>query len=183
MTHAYEEIAPRLRGLRDAMDMSVAELAELVNTDPELVEKYESGTVEIPVSYLFEVAQASKIDLTVLISGGEAHLRTSSVVRKDAGLTVDRRKDYDYKSLAYKFTGRKMEPFTVTVPPKEKEELTFSKHSGQEFIYMLEGTLEATVGERVLVLEAGDSLYFDPQAEHALRGLNGKPATFLDVII
>ena len=180
---AYKEVAPRLRGLRDAMDMTVEELAEQVGASPEDVRNYESGEHEIPVSFLFNVAQAFQIDLTVLMSGKEAHLHTASLVKSGKGMSVERRKDYDYKSLAYRFVGRRMEPFIVTVPSKEKEELKFNEHPGQEFIYVIKGTLEITLDSTVYVMEPGDSLYFTSRTPHALRGLGGRPAEFLDVII
>ena len=180
---AYKDIAPRLRGLRDAMDMTVEEMAAQLDVPSADVRKYESGENEIPVSYLFTVAQVFQVDLTVLISGKEAHLHTASLVRAGKGMSVERRKDYDYKSLAYRFVGRKMEPFIVLVPPKEKDALTLNEHPGQEFIYMLEGRLEITLGSTVYVMEAGDSLYFTSRTPHALRGLDGRPARFLDVII
>ncbi|GAB6113481.1 helix-turn-helix domain-containing protein [Desulfomicrobium salsuginis] len=180
---AYKDIAPRLRGLRDAMDMTVEEVAAQVGASADDVRNYESGGHEIPVSYLFNVAQAFQVDLTVLMSGKEAHLHTASLVRKGKGMSVERRKDYDYKSLAYRFVGRKMEPFIVTVPPKEKSELKFNEHPGQEFIYVLAGKLEITLADAVHVMEPGDSLYFTSRTPHALRGLDGRPAEFLDVII
>lgn len=180
---AYKEIAPRLRGLRDALDMGVKEMASKLSVTPEDILRYESGEHEIPVSYLFNVAQVYQVDLTVLISGKEAHLHTASLVRHGKGMSVERRKDYDYKSLAYRFIGRKMEPFIVKVPPKDKEALTFNEHPGQEFIYMLKGKLEITLGSTVYTMEPGDSLYFTSRTPHALRGLDGQPAEFLDVII
>lgn len=183
MQDAYKEIAPRLRGLRDALDLSAAELAEKVGVSEEMVRKYESGTEEIPVSYLMNVGQACGVDLPVLISGQEAHLTEFSLVRKGQGLSVDRRKTYDYRNLAYQFHGSRMEPFLVTVPPKTEDELSWSEHPGQEFIYLLEGELEIRLSDKVLVLNPGDSLYFASRARHALRGLNGKQAVFLDVII
>jgi quercetin dioxygenase-like cupin family protein len=179
----YEEIAPRLRGLRDACGFSVEDMAGRTGASAEEVSKFESGTSEIPVSYLFKAAQACGVDTTVLISGGDAHLKAYTLIRKGEGLAVDRRKDYTYKSLAYRFTGRKMEPFIVTVPPKPEEGLTFSHHPGQEFIHMLEGRLEIRIGKTSVTLQAGDSLYFDSNFPHALRGLDDKPAVFLDVII
>ena len=180
---AYKDIAPRLRGLRDAMDMTVEDLAAQVGASPEDVRSYESGEHEIPVSFLFNVAQAFQVDLTVLMSGKEAHLHTASLVKNGKGMSVERRKDYDYKSLAYRFVGRRMEPFVVTVPPKEKDQLKFNEHPGQEFIYLLKGKLEITLGDVVHVMEPGDSLYFTSRTPHALRGLDGQPAEFLDVII
>jgi transcriptional regulator with XRE-family HTH domain len=180
---AFKDIAPRLRGLRDAMDMTVEDMATRLGSSPAEILAYESGEHEIPVSYLFNVAQTFQVDLTVLISGKEAHLHTASLVKKGKGMSVDRRKDYDYKSLAYRFVGRKMEPFIVSVPAKGKDALTFNEHPGQEFIYMLKGRLEITLGATVHVMEPGDSLYFTSRTPHALRGLDGQPAEFLDVII
>ncbi|HKK34409.1 MAG TPA: XRE family transcriptional regulator [Desulfomicrobiaceae bacterium] len=182
-TPAYKEIAPRLKGLRDAMDLTIEEMADQVRMPPEDVQRYESGEGEIPVSYLFTVAQTFQVDLTVLLSGDEAHLHGSSLVKSGKGMSVERRRDYDYKSLAYRFVGRKMEPFMVTVPPKSEEELTFTEHPGQEFIYMLNGRLEITIGATRHVMEPGDSLYFSSASPHALRALDGRNAEFLDVII
>ena len=76
-----------------------------------------------------------------------------------------------------------MEPFLVTVPAKKEGDLEFNAHSGQEFVYVVEGRLEITLGGNAVVLSPGDSLYFDSQTRHALRGLDGKPAKFVDVII
>ncbi|MGE4506746.1 MAG: helix-turn-helix domain-containing protein [Desulfovibrionaceae bacterium] len=182
MEQAYKEIAPRLKGLRDALDMTVEEMAAAVGCEPGLVTTYEAGETEIPVGYLLKVSQMSGVGLTVLVSGSEAHLTSHSVVRAGKGLSVNRRKDYDYRDLAYAFKGRKMEPFEIRVPAKEVEDMHFTRHAGQEFIYMLEGVLELRLDEHVVVLNPGDSLYFDSQTSHALRGIGGE-ARFIDVIL
>lgn len=178
----YKEIAPRLLGLRDAVGMTQAELAQGVGVTEAEVARYESGTVEIPVSYLADVARTCGVDLTALLSGGDAHLQSHTFVRKGEGLSVQRRKDYDYWNLAARFTNRRMEPFLVRVPPKEEKDLAFNYHRGQEFIYMLEGRLEIWLGDKKHVLEPGDSMYLSSRIPHALRGLDGKDAVFLDVI-
>lgn len=183
MEQAYKDIAPRLRGLRDALDLTVEELAARTGVDAALIRIYEAGATEIPVGFLMKVAHCCHVDLTVLISGIEPHLTGHSLVRKGEGLSVERRKDYDYKSLAYRFSGRKMEPFMITVPPKAPEAMTPVSHSGQEFIHVMQGRLELRLGEEILELEPGDSLYFDSQSPHALRGLDGSQAVFLDVIL
>ena len=69
------------------------------------------------------------------------------------------------------------------MPAKKPEEMTLVVHSGQEFIHVMEGRLELRLGEETLALEPGDSLYFDSQTPHALRGLDDKHAVFLDVIL
>ncbi len=182
-TPAYVEISKRLRGLREAMDFSHEGMAEKLDLSAEKVKQYESGLVEIPVSYLFGVARLCNVDLTVLIAGSEANLHNHALVKKGKGMSVERRKDYDYKSLAYGFSGRRMEPFLVTVPPREENSLVFNEHPGQEFIHVLKGKLEVTPGDKKLILEPGDNLYFTSRTPHALRGLDGQEAEFLDIII
>lgn len=179
---AYKEIAPRIRGLRESCDMSQATLAAKVGVKEETVALYEEGDTEIPVSFLKDVADACGVDLTVIISGTEAHLSDFTVVRKGQGLAVQRRADYDYHNLAYRFTGKNMEPFLVTVPPKDEHELVWNEHSGQEFIYMLDGKLEIWLDQKRYELFPGDSIYFDSTIPHALRGMDGEDARFLDVI-
>ncbi|MGE4424696.1 MAG: helix-turn-helix domain-containing protein [Pseudodesulfovibrio sp.] len=179
----YKEIAPRLVGVREGVGWTPKEMADLLGVSEEKVTAYESGTVEIPVGYLLDVSRLCRVDLTTLISGREPHLRSFSLVRKDEGFAVDRRKDYDYKSLGYKFAGREMEPFLITVPPKSGEDMTETSHRGQEFIYVLEGRLEVRLGGEPIIVEPGDSLYFNSETAHALRGLDGKSVRFLDVIL
>lgn len=179
----YKDIAPRLAGLRDDMGWTVAEMAEKLGRSTEEVEQFESGNVEVPVGYMLDVSRLCKVDLTTLISGREPHLKAYALVRKGEGFAVDRRKDYDYKSLGYKFAGRDMEPFFISVPPKEGSEMCETCHKGQEFIYMLEGRLELRINGEPLVMEPGDSIYFNSEAPHAMRGLDGREATFIDVIL
>lgn len=183
MDKAYKEIAPRLAGLRDALGESVEQFAARVGAAPATVQLYEAAETEIPVGYLMAVSKATGVELNTLIAGSESHLVSHSVVRAGKGLSVDRRKDYDYKNLAYRFKGRKMEPFEIRVPAKAESEISYTRHSGQEFIYMLEGRLEIRIGDKVEVLEPGDSLYFDSQTPHGMRGLDGKMARFIDVIL
>ena len=180
---AYKEIAPRLFGLRESLGLSHTELAEKIQASPDLVLLYEKGETEIPVSYLMDVAHICGVNLTELLSGDKAHLHSYTIVRSGEGQSISRRKDYGYKNLAARFSDRLMEPFLVRVPPKEREQVTLISHKGQEFSYMLEGRLELHLGEEIRILEAGDSVYFCSSIPHGLRGLDGKEAVFVSVII
>lgn len=176
------EVARRVKGLREAVDLSVEAVAEAAGTTPEAVAAFEAGERDIPVSFLFKLAKLAGADLTALLTGDEAKLRGYALVRKGEGYSVDRRKIYAYRSLAHRFHKPGMEPFIVTVPASQKE-LDFNAHAGEEFVYMLEGRMEAHLHKEVLVLNPGDSLYFKSTIPHALRALDGGDARFLDVIL
>ncbi len=72
----------------------------------------------------------------------------------------------------------------VTVEPKPDETpIHLSQHSGQEFNIVIKGRLLIHINGKDLILEKGDSLYFDPGLPHGMKALDGKPVKFLTVII
>ena len=96
---------------------------------------------------------------------------------------MDRRSDYKYQSLAFGFSNRKADPFIVTITPEETKEIHFNSHPGHEFNYMIEGCMKIVVDGKEMILEEGDSLYFDATKQHGMQALNDKPAKFLAIII
>ena len=106
------------------------------------------------------------------------------VTRKGQGLTVNRRKDYKYQSLASGFRGRKVDPYLVQVDPLPGEENhNKSSHEGQEFDIIVEGVLEITLDDKVIKLFPGDSIYFDSTAQHCMRAVGDEPCRFICVVI
>ena len=47
---------------------------------------------------------------------------------------------------------------------------------------VFEGTLELTIGKKVLTLNVGDSIYFDATQPHGMRALDGQKVRFLAII-
>ncbi len=64
------------------------------------------------------------------------------------------------RALAGKFIHKKAEPFIVTVEPRKEKPSVYS-HPGQEFNYVLSGTLKMHIYENDIVLYQGDSIFFD----------------------
>ncbi|HTY22545.1 MAG TPA: cupin domain-containing protein, partial [Desulfomonilaceae bacterium] len=58
----------------------------------------------------------------------------------------------------------------------------FYNHRGEEFLYVLSGSMEFRGADRIIKLGPGDSLYFDAGISHAVRGLRGKKVRALAVI-
>lgn len=184
MNEQIQQIAARIRELREIAGISAESLAKELQILPEMLSDFESGNADIPVGFLLKIAHRFNIELSALLRGDEPKLHVYSVVRKGKGLNVERRKQYQYESLASNFVQKKAEPFVVTVLPEKKmSPPEFSAHSGQEFNFVLEGTLLVAVGGHEIILNEGDSLYFDSGHPHAMKALNDKPARFLAVIV
>ena len=81
------------------------------------------------------------------------------------------------------FKQAKASPFIVTVEPKDDEAMHLNSHEGQEFNLMLKGQLLLNIGGKELVLNPGDSIYFDSTLPHGMKALNGEPARFFAIII
>lgn len=181
MHDKVKDIADRIKGLRLLAGFSEKKVAAELNIDEDSYIKYENGHDDIPVSLLYEIARIYSVDLTDILTGVSPKLHEASYVKKGEGLTVERLDQYEFESLAYKYANRKIEPLLVTLSPDKNPELVI--HHGQEFNYCLEGKMKVLAGNKEYILEAGDSLYFDPAKAHKMIALDGKPAKFLTVIL
>ncbi len=184
MNEQIRQIADRIRGLRDIARLSVETCAQDLGIPAETYRSYESGQADIPASFLYQVAHKFHVDLTSLLTGEEPRLHVYAVTRAGKGVTVERRRDYGYQSLAHNFINRRMEPFFITVPSRSAADpIPLNAHPGQEFNYLLEGDLRVVVGGHEIQLSPGDSIYFDAMNPHGLKAQGGAPAKLIAVIL
>lgn len=184
MSDKIKQIASRISELRRISGLSLEEVAKEFKVSAEAYRKYENGEGDIPVGLLYEVSRKFNVELTALLTGEEPHLHTYSVVKKDSAPASNRRIEYKYQDLAYNFAHKKAETFLVTVEPKSEENrANFYTHPGQEFNYILEGTLKVILDGHEIILSQGDSLFFNSGLKHAMFAQNHKPAKFLAVIL
>lgn len=183
MSEQIRQIAIRIKDLREISGLSVETLAKELGISSETYQEYESGNVDIPVSFLYELANKFNVELTAILTGEGPRLHTYSLVRKDKGISVDRRKQYKYQSLASNFVHKKAEPFLVTVEPdSNNNEIHLNSHPGQEFNYVLEGVLKVIINKHEVILNEGDSLFFDSSYDHGMQAMENKSAKFLAII-
>jgi transcriptional regulator with XRE-family HTH domain len=183
MTEQIKQIAERLKGYREIAGISAETLAKELGVNNNIYLSYESGQTDIPVGFLIKVAQRFNIELYVLLSGGDPKLHKYCVVRNGNGLKVNRRKQYGYESLAYNFINKKAEPFMVTVEPSADDApVEYNSHPGQEFNYVLKGTMMLCIEGHEIILNEGDSIYFDSGCKHAMKALNNAIVKFIAII-
>lgn len=182
MNYMGQDIALRLRGLREASGLTPDEVATRTGVTPEQYSAYEQNAADIPVGYLSRLAAFHRVDVANLLTGGEAHARMFCVTRKGCGPEVGRRAQYQYESLAAGFAGKTMEPYLVEVGPRDDETIALNTHAGQEFNHVLEGRLQVRIAGHDVVLEPGDSLFFDASKPHGMRALEGRRARFLAIM-
>ena len=177
------QIAQRVKELREISDLTVAEVASKVELSPEEYEAYESGRVDMSISLLIKLSELYGVDTTTLLTGQAPRLSVCALTRRNMGTTVKRAKHYIYKNLAYNFNHRKMEPLLVTVEPGTNADMETNSHEGHEFDYVLQGALRLKVGDQDMILNEGDSAYYDSIHPHAMQAIGDEACRFLAIVI
>ena len=174
MDEQLKQIGERLRGLRDVLDIPVSEMAETIGISSEKYEMIEKGEADM------KIAKKYGISTEELIFAETPHMKSYFVVRDGQGVSIERTKAYKYQSLVSGFVGHKADVFIVTVEPKPEAHVVYkNSHAGQEFNLVLEGKMELYIGGKTIVLEEGDSIYFDSTKPHGMLAVGNKPVKFL----
>lgn len=177
-------IAQRVREMREIAGFSVAEIAKRTGVSEAEYISLESGETDIPIGFLTQAAQVYGIEATELMTGESPKLHVYCLVRHDKGIPVQRKPEYQYQSLAHNFQHKKVEPFQVTVEPNDPGvPISLNSHPGQEFDFVLSGVLKLSIDGKELVLNAGDSIYFDSSLPHGMKALGDEAARFIAVVI
>ena len=183
MNEYNKDIGNRIRELRELSDITIKEIAEELNIEKEIYIQYENGDIDIPASFIYELANIFKVDLGLLLTGEESKMTIFDVTRANKGVSVDRSKEYTHENLCSNFIHKKAETFLVTVDPEKNPTPSLNSHPGQEFNYVLEGSLKIYIHNNEIILNEGDCIFFDSTHRHAMVALNDKPAKFLAMIM
>lgn len=184
MNDDIKDIAMRIKDLRDIYNISLETLAKELRIDQDIYQQYENGESDIPIGVLKKIAEKFNVEFITLITGRVPHLNRYSVVKKGKGVSVERRKEYDYQDIAYGFTNKKAEIFLVTVKDRTNDtHLEPNSHDGHEFNYVLEGSLKVHIDDKEILLEEGDSIYFDSKCKHYMTSVDGKTTKIIAVVL
>jgi transcriptional regulator with XRE-family HTH domain len=179
-------VGERIRKLREIKGLSLGDVSQRTGISDEMLKSIEADAVAPPLGTLTKLARALEMKMGYLLTGGES--RPFVITRKDERQPVSRhateqqsKYGYSYLSLSPGMRDRNMEPFLVTLSPTA-EEMPGSVHEGEEFLFVLEGEMEVTVGEHREILYPGDSIYYQSSIPHLVKCYQDKPTRILAVL-
>jgi transcriptional regulator with XRE-family HTH domain len=175
------EIAFRIAELREACGFTRDGLADDLGIDRAVYAGYEENGQDIPISVLFRIAHKFGVDLTEILTGTAAKLDTYHIIKAGNGRSVKRYEGYKYQDLAFRYSHKIMQPLLVTLDPSDQPADLVS-HGGQEFNMVIEGTMIFTFDGKDMILNKGDSVYFNPVHPHGQRCGGTEKTVFLTVI-
>lgn len=181
-------IGTKVKTMREENYLTRHELSKRCGLDEELILKIEEQT-EIPsLAPLIRIARAFGVRMSTFLDTQEEH---GPVVCRDCeshhalsftNSTCASRKHLLYQSLSNNKTGRHMEPFMIEIAPKSDVDFVLSSHEGEEFMLVLDGSIEITYGDDTYTLDKGDSIYYDAIVPHMVHSTNDEEARVLAVV-
>lgn len=177
----FKELGERLRGLREACDVPVEDLAADLGVEPDILRQWEADGSDIPISAVYHISHKFGVDMAEVLTGTSAKLDTYHVVRRGEGKVVDRHPAYHFEDMAWRYRDKIMQPLIVILDPSD-EPAELVSHKGQEFNFVVEGSVAVTVGDKEWILNEWDSIYFNPEIPHAQRCHGDKTAKFITII-
>ncbi len=184
MAEHVHDVGLRLQELRETEGITAEQMAQHIEMPLDEYLKYESGAWQTPVSVLYAVGRYFGVSMNEILTGDRAHLQIFSHLKHQKQTRVEDVAHYSYVALAQHFKSPKIEPLLVEIKAaNEGEEIQHNLHDGEEFQYCLSGRYELTINEHKLIIEEGDSIYFDSGHSHCMRALDGQPARLLVIVV
>ena len=180
------EVALRIKEMREIMGFTAAEMAEKTEVSEEQYLQYESGTVDLPFTFIHKCALAYGVGMADLLEGRSAKLSTYTVTRKGHGVNTAKEDGIDIQNMAPWFVNKLAEPYYVTYQYNEElqdKPIHTTKHSGQEFDFVVSGRLKFQIGDNVEYLSEGDSIFYNSSLPHGMIAVDGRDCVFIAIVV
>ncbi|NLL63581.1 MAG: AMP-binding protein [Ruminococcaceae bacterium] len=180
------EVVERIREMRNILGFTVTEMAEKTELSEEKYLEYESGSVDLPFTFVHKCALAFNIGIADLLEGQSARLSTYTVTRRNGGLVTAKEDGITIQNLAPMFKDKLADPYFCVYEYDESlqdKPIKLVEHAGHEFNFVIKGSLQVQVGENVETLHAGDSIYFKSSIPHGELAVGGAPCKFISIIL
>jgi len=177
------EIGQRIKRLRIERGLSLVDVAGATGFTKGYLSKVENSKKAPPVSTLLRLAKALGVHISAIFSEEETKT-TITLVKKGERTTMARNGTafgYSYEPLAHQFPQRHMDPYILTLPVKPRKNAVF-QHKGEEILMVLDGAMRFTYGDKEILVEEGDCIYFDSNTPHYGLADGSKPAKCFMVI-
>jgi transcriptional regulator with XRE-family HTH domain len=160
------DIGSRINLIRRRNGLRLQDVADRCGFTKSLLSKIETGAAKPPVATLMSIAKALRVPLSALLEDHSAERTIFVPAAKNLPEAMERTdKGYLFSLVAGERVDKAMQPFLFRAKRGEIKP-TPLRHDGEEFVYVLEGTLKLRVGAVEYALSRGDGLYFDADEEH-----------------
>jgi len=179
------KLGENLKSLRQRQGWTLQEVSRQTGVAVSTLSKVENDQMSLTYDKLLQISEGLGLSLAELLAADEpevAGLARRSVNRKEEGLRQTT-PNYDYLYLSTDITRKRMVPVLTRIRARTLDDFgPLLKHSGEEFIFVVEGAIEVhTEHYQPIRLETGESTYIDSDMGHAYITVSKKDALVLGV--
>lgn len=170
-------LGKRLKEIRTMKGISPEFLANETGFSADYISRVEKGEIVPPVATILRLSKALEIDGGILLKE-EKH----EADRKKTEDFLKRTEDYSYQTLTPEAVHKHLKAFKVYIDPIADHKGVGYQHLGEEFIYVLKGKIEVTVGDNKTILSPENSIHFNSSIVHKLRNVSPEKAELIVVL-
>ena len=177
-------VGARLASFRKLNALSLQQVATRAGITKSYLSKLERGLSSPTIATMLKLAGALDIRSEQLIEdiGEDNQVVLVKAEDRVPFCPSTGREGYTYEAIATRRIDKAMMPFIMCPPPTIDDKKDLVSHSGEELIYLISGEMEVIFADRVVKMNAGDSLYFNGSIPHRSRSTGPNPATALVVV-
>lgn len=175
-------IARRIRRLRTAQGKTLQQISDITGLSKGLLSKIENCIVSPPIATLAKLATALGVPIGEFFETDDLEAGTFHFPKSKRKRVRGPRSElnYEYELLVGGRKRRDMQPMIISIDGR-KSKFVLQEHPGEQFIFMLEGSMEYVVGDTTCSVEPGDCLYFDARMPHGPKLQKTQKASYLVV--
>ncbi|TSB47037.1 helix-turn-helix domain-containing protein [Alkalicoccobacillus porphyridii] len=164
-----KQLGSRIRLIRKQQNRTLEEIASACGFTKSLLSKIENGVTTPPISTLMKIAESLGVTVSDLLeeSKVDGTVYTPSETYKNNDSWIKTEKGYSFYAFAASRQDKIMQPYYFVAKKGEIKSHVLS-HSGEEFLYVLEGEMKYRVANTEYTLTPGDTIYFTSLEEHTL---------------
>lgn len=167
-TEIEQVVRTRLRSLRRTLGLSLDEVATRTNLSPSTISRVETGKRTISLDILLPLAKALQVGLDALL---DVRSDDDVVIRPTASRSGERT------------TWMLSRPTDSTIAAKMRIQPTRSPrkqqvHPGHDWFFVTAGRVRLLLGEREIIVEAGEAAQFGTMTPHAFAAID-EPAELI----
>lgn len=162
-----------LKNLRVRHGWTLKEMSERTEIPLSTLSKVEHDRLTLTYDKLLHLSQRLNMRLSELFAEPEDNTEPAVTARRSIGRTEDavrvETRNYDYYYLCPELRKKRMIPVLTRIRARSVEDFgELVQHSGEEFIYVLEGCIVVhTEFYDPITLQKGESIYIDSNMGHA----------------
>ena len=169
--NAEETLGQKIRKRRRAIDMTLQQVSERVGLSIGFLSQIERGMSSPSLASLCNIAEALGASVDAFVKPPLQQGAVSRQGERQSFSLGDTRRTYEL--LGREFPGAKLHPSLIRRPPGHVSEIMHNQ--GEDFVYVLEGSMLLEVDGERHILNKGDSVHFQSHLPHRSLTLGTEP--------